>query len=291
MHGLASVRLTHAPPGEHVLPMTDAPKPSPLASPEPWNVVADDYTIELLPMFEPFSKDALELVPTHAGARVLDVACGPGTLTLLAAEAGRSVSSIDFSPQMVRNLKRRLNGAQQGADVREGDGQALPWSDGEFDGAFSMFGLMFFPDRAKGFSELYRVLKPGGGAVVSSWAPPEGALGSMMAAVREALPEVSVGTGKVPLGDPLELATEMSGAGFVDVSVRSFTHTVAGDTAAELWAQTERTTARLVVLKQQLGAAEWSRVTEAVIERLQTEYGSGTIDLVTTAYLGHGRKP
>jgi hypothetical protein len=39
--------------------MSDAPKPSPLAAPEPWNLVADDYTLELLPMFELFSRDAL----------------------------------------------------------------------------------------------------------------------------------------------------------------------------------------------------------------------------------------
>jgi len=44
--------------------MTDTPKQSPLASPEPWSLVADDYTLELLPMFELFSRDALALVPT-----------------------------------------------------------------------------------------------------------------------------------------------------------------------------------------------------------------------------------
>jgi SAM-dependent methyltransferase len=271
--------------------MTEAPKPSPLASPEPWNLVADDYTIELLPMFELFSKDALELVPTHAGARVLDVACGPGTLTLLAAEAGRSVSSLDFSPQMVRNLKRRLNGAQQGADVREGDGQALPWGEGEFDGAFSMFGLMFFPDRAKGFSELYRVLKPGGGAVVSSWAPFEGPFASIMAAMREVLPDIPFGSGKGPLGDRDEFVTELSAAGFVDVSVRPYTHTIPGDTPAELWAQTQRTTAPIVLLKHHLGDVEWQRVTQGVVERLEAEYGTAPIDFVATAYLGYGRKP
>src|SRR6187402_1445047 len=95
--------------------MSDAPKQSPLASPEPWDLVSDDYTLELLPMFELFAKDALALAPTPAGARLLDVAAGPGTLTLLAAESGRSLAALDFSEKMVRNLKRRLNGAQLGA--------------------------------------------------------------------------------------------------------------------------------------------------------------------------------
>jgi SAM-dependent methyltransferase len=270
--------------------MSDAPKPSPLASPEPWNDVADDYTLELLPMFELFSKDALALAPTHAGAKVLDVACGPGTLTLLAAEAGRSVSSIDFSPQMVRNLKRRLNGAQQGADVREGDAQALPWGDAEFDAAFSMFGLMFFPDRAKGLSELHRVLKPGGAAVVSSWAPFEGIFVSVMSAMRELLPDIPFGSGKGPLGDPEEFAAELGAAGFVDVSVRPFTHTLPGDTPAEFWAQTQRTTAPVVMLKKRLGEDEWRRVTQGVLERLEAQYGTAPVELRATAYLGFGRK-
>ncbi|MDF3065206.1 MAG: putative SAM-dependent methyltransferase [Polyangiaceae bacterium] len=270
--------------------MTDAPKPSPLAAPDPWNLVADDYTMELLPMFELFSKDALALAPTHAGAKVLDVACGPGTLTLLAAEAGRSVSSIDFSPQMVKNLKRRLNGAQQGADVREGDGQALPWGNDEFDAAFSMFGLMFFPDRAKGFSELYRVLKPGGAAVVSSWAPFEGVFVSIMQAMREVLPDIPFGSGKGPLGDPDELTEELRAAGFADVSVKTITHRLPGDTPAEFWAQTQRTTAPVVLLKNRLGEDEWKRVTQGVVGRLESQYGTAPVEIQTTAYLGFGRK-
>jgi SAM-dependent methyltransferase len=270
--------------------MTDAPKPSPLASPEPWDLVSDDYTLELLPMFELFSKDALALVPTHAGAKVLDVAAGPGTLTLLAAEAGRSVSALDFSEQMVRNLRRRLNGAQLGANVRHGDGQALPWDDGEFDAAFSMFGLMFFPDRGRGLRELLRVLKPGGAAVVSSWAPFEGVFKGIMAALREVLPDIPFGAGKGPLGDPDELAGELSTAGFADVKVTPHSHTLPGETPAELWAQSQRTTAPIVLLKRKLGEARWAEVTQGVVERLEAEYGTAPVPITTTAYLGFGRK-
>lgn len=271
--------------------MTDAPKAGPLASPEPWDLVSDDYTLELLPMFELFSKDALALVPTHAGAKVLDVAAGPGTLTLLAAEAGRSVSSLDFSEQMVKNLRRRLNGAQLGADVRHGDGQALPWGDGEFDAAFSMFGLMFFPDRGRGFRELLRVLKPGGAAVVSSWAPFEGIFKSVMAAMREVLPDIPFGAGKGPLGEPDEFASELSAAGFADVKVTPYSHTLPGDTPAEVWSQCQRTTAPIVLLKRKLGEARWAEVTQGVVGRLEAEYGTAPVTISTTAYLGFGRKP
>jgi ubiquinone/menaquinone biosynthesis C-methylase UbiE len=271
--------------------MTDAPQPSPLASPEPWSLVADDYTLELLPMFELFSRDALAMAPTPPGARLLDVAAGPGTLTLLAAESGHSLSAIDFSPQMVTNLKRRLNGAQLGADVRLGDGQALPWGDAEFDAAFSMFGLMFFPERARGFSELYRVLKPGGVAVVSSWAPFEGIFKSIMAAMREVLPEIPFGAGKGPLGDPEEFALELAAAGFSEVSVTPLTHTLKGDTPREVWAQSQRTTAPIVLLRRRLGDAKWAEVTSGVVERLEAQYGTQPVDITTTAYLARGKKP
>jgi len=270
--------------------MTDAPKQSPLASPEPWGLVADDYTLELLPMFELFSRDALALAPTPKGARLLDVAAGPGTLTLLAAESGASLSAIDFSPQMVANLKRRLEAARQGADVRLGDGQALPWGDAEFDAAFSMFGLMFFPDRARGFAELHRVLKPGGVAVVSSWAPFEGIFASIMSAMREVLPDIPFGAGKGPLGDPEEFARELSDAGFVDVSVTPRTHSLPADAPREVWASCQRTTAPIVLLKRRLGDAKWTEVTSGVVERLEAQYGTGPVDITTTAYLGHGRK-
>jgi SAM-dependent methyltransferase len=270
--------------------MTDAAKQSPLASPEPWSLVADDYTLELLPMFELFSRDALALAPTPPGARLLDVAAGPGTLTLIAAESGRSVSAIDFSPQMVMNLKRRLNGAQLGADVRLGDGQALPWGDAEFDAAFSMFGLMFFPDRGRGFAELYRVLKPGGVAVVSSWATFEGIFASIMAAMREVLPEIPFGSGKGPLGDPEEFARELAAPGFADVKVSPHTHTMRVGAPREVWGQCQRTTAPIVLLKKRLGDAKWAEVTSGVVERLEAQYGTGPVDMTTTAYLGFAKK-
>jgi SAM-dependent methyltransferase len=271
--------------------MSDAPKRSPLASPEPWDLVSDDYTLELLPMFELYSKDALELAPTHAGAKVLDVAAGPGTLTLMAAEAGRSVSAIDFSPKMVANLRRRLNGAQLGADVRVGDGQELQWADGEFDAAFSMFGLMFFPDRARGFKELLRVLKPGGKAVVSSWAPFEGIFKSVMGAMAEVLPEIPFGSGKGPLGDPDELAAELRDAGFADVQVLPKTHSLPAESSAAVWASCERTTAPIVLLRRNLGEQKWAEVSREVAERLERQYGSGPTTVTSTALLGVCRKP
>lgn len=267
-----------------------APAASPLAAPEPWNLVADAYTAELLGMFERFSRDALALVQIPPTARVLDVAAGPGTLTLLAAEAGHSVSAIDFSEQMVKNLRRRLNGAQLGADTRVGDGQALPWEASSFDAAFSMFGLMFFPDRARGLAELRRVLKQGGALVISSWAPFEGIFKTIMASVAEAVPEVPFGSGKGPLGSAEELLAELTAAGFSDVRVSPITHTMPADSVEDVWAVSQRTTAPLVLLARRLGEARWAEISAHVLTRLRATYGSGAVSISSTALLGHAKR-
>ncbi|HEY2510650.1 MAG TPA: methyltransferase domain-containing protein, partial [Polyangiaceae bacterium] len=139
---------------------TSAP---PLARPYAWNLVSLDYTRDFAPHCAEYAVDALDLVRVPAGARVLDVATGPGTLAFVAARRGLSVTAVDFSADMIALLRGRA--AAEGMDhrilAREGDGEALPFAESTFDAAFSLFGLMFFADRARGLSELHRVLVPG----------------------------------------------------------------------------------------------------------------------------------
>lgn len=137
--------------------------PNPLAAPDAWNPVADAYVAELVPIFSLYARDALALAAPSASARVLDVATGPGTLALIAATQVAHVAAIDFAEEMVERFRRRcapLDIANVAVSV--GDGQVLPFADASFECAFSIFGLIFFPDRAAGFSELRRaVAHPG----------------------------------------------------------------------------------------------------------------------------------
>src|SRR3954470_1980474 len=127
--------------------MTNAPA-SPMATPVTWDLVSSVYAEEIVPVFEQYARDALRLAAPLAGARIADVACGPGTLAFVAAAAGHPVDAIDFSPQMIALLERRLQQQPAPITARIGDGQALPFADATYGAAFSMFGLMFFPDRA-----------------------------------------------------------------------------------------------------------------------------------------------
>ena len=131
--------------------VTAPPPPSPLGTMEPWNLVATGYAAEALPYFQVFAKAALDCLNPGADARIVDVAAGPGTLSLLAAAAGMRVSAIDFSESMVAAFRERAQRANlmDRIDLRQGDGQQLPFESVAYDAAFSMFGLMFFPDRAR----------------------------------------------------------------------------------------------------------------------------------------------
>ncbi|HEY4014460.1 MAG TPA: class I SAM-dependent methyltransferase [Polyangiaceae bacterium] len=265
--------------------------PSPLSSPAPWDLVAAAYANELVPMFEHYSEEALRLAVLPPGASIVDVAAGPGTLTVLAARARHHVSALDFSEEMVRQLRHRLEREKlTNVDVHAGDGMRLPYPDGAFQGGFSMFGLMFFPDRAGGFRELHRVLARGARAVVSSWLPLDRnpALSLALTALRELVPPAP---GTPPFAPPLaqreECLAEMSAAGFRDVEVVETAHEGTAPSTKELWAVMERTTAPLALAKSLLGE-RWDAVSRAIEGKLAAAFGDGPQTMRMPAYLTIG---
>jgi ubiquinone/menaquinone biosynthesis C-methylase UbiE len=155
------------------------------------------------------------------------VACGPGTLSLLAAKRGARVHAIDFAQSMVEALRARAE--QAGITTvacEQGDGMALPYADHSFDAAFSMFGLMFFPDRARGFGELRRVLEPGGRVLVASWQPFDRVplIAELFVALADLMPGLPFGKNKAPLGEPDEMRDELRDAGFEAIEIHEIAY-------------------------------------------------------------------
>ncbi|MGW0004310.1 class I SAM-dependent methyltransferase [Nocardia grenadensis] len=267
---------------------------NPLAAVDPWDRIAEDYAVSTISVMRPFAAAAVRLagLAGHTRpARVVDVAAGPGTLSLLAAEHAERVDAVDFSAPMIEQLERAVTAA--GADnvvARVGDGQELPFADAEFDAAFSMFGLMFFPDRARGFAELFRVLRPGGVAVVSSWAPADRstwmqmswrALGSADPDIRPPAPNLA------SLENSEVFEREMCAAGFERVSVVPHTvETVFADADA-LLARLTRGNARLELMRRSIGDRAMAERIAAMRSYLTEHYRPGS-PLTTTAYLGVG---
>lgn len=262
---------------------------SPLASVEPWDLVADGYTAELVPWGEHFAGVALELADLDEGDPVADIACGPGTLALLAAARGARVSALDHSPAMIAHLRRRADEAGLTLeDVRIGDGQDLPWDDASFEAAFSMVGLIFFPDRAAGFREMRRVLRPGGRAVVSSIAElPEPAM-EVFGAIAELLPGLLDRQGRAPLAEPGDFEDEMSAAGFRGVRVETVSHALAPISTTAFWERMERSAAPFVLLRRRLGEDRWRALSDGVLARLRDAHGDGPLEEVYVEHLGIG---
>jgi ubiquinone/menaquinone biosynthesis C-methylase UbiE len=110
-----------------------------------------------------------ELAPL-AGTRLLDVGCGVGWATRLAAARGGVAQAVglDFSQtalQLAAAATRRPGTASPLVSWVCGDGTRLPFPDASFDRAFSFGSMEHFPDVPAGFSELARVLRPGSLAV------------------------------------------------------------------------------------------------------------------------------
>ena len=106
-------------------------------------------------------------------ARWLDVGCGTGALAEAIARSAspRSVAAIDPSPGFIAAARARLG---DGADLRVGDAQSLPFDDGAFDGAVSALALNFVPDPELAVREMARTTETGGVVATYLWDYAEG---------------------------------------------------------------------------------------------------------------------
>jgi SAM-dependent methyltransferase len=100
------------------------------------------------------------------GERVLDVGCGAGTDTLVAAQMvapDGHVTGIDMTPEML--VRARAATVELGAEnvaFVEGEVEQMPFADESFDVVISNGVIDLIPDKDAVFSELFRVLRPGG---------------------------------------------------------------------------------------------------------------------------------
>jgi ubiquinone/menaquinone biosynthesis C-methylase UbiE len=175
--------------------------------------------------FVPFLLRAAGLEP---GQRVLDAATGTG----IAAEAalavvGRAghVTAADISQAMVDRARRRLGGSPN-ASVVVADGQSLSFDDGSFDVVLCSLGLMFLPDPARGLSEFYRVLRPGGRAAVSVSTTPERSYnGWINVIIGRRVASIAAATARTfSLGEEARQRALFEAAGFRDVETTTEAH-------------------------------------------------------------------
>jgi SAM-dependent methyltransferase len=187
-------------------------------------------------LFGRFAEAVAEAAQIEAADQVVDVACGSGALTraVRGRTAGRVVG-IDVNPAMLTVARRH------GGDIEytEGDGQDLQFGVGEFDVATCQFGIMFYPDPAKGLAELARVGSSGTVAVWDAIDRSEGYV-AMQELFRDELGPAAARSLDAPfaMGKPGVLEALLADAEVGDASYRSIEGTGRFD-STDQWVTTE----------------------------------------------------
>lgn len=187
---------------------------------------AQNYQRFFVPVIgEPVAEDLMEVARLRPGERVLDVACGTGVVTRLAAERvgeDGSVAGLDVNPAMLA-VARAETPASLPVDWHEASAESMPLADQAFDVVLCQMGLQFVPDKAAALREMRRVLHEGGRVHLTVPGPKPELFAVMTDALARHLgPEAASFVDLVfSMHDVDELAELMRGAGFEEVDVRA----------------------------------------------------------------------
>ena len=196
---------------------------------EVWSTFAPLETVTT-----PAAAQLVRYAEIASGQRVLDVGCGTGTIAITAASTGAHLTGLDLSPVLLERARQNAKTAAVAIEFHEGDAEALPFKDGEFDVVVSQFGHMFAPRPDVAIAQMLRVLRPGGRIAFSTW-PPEHMVGRMFALTGRYMPPPAGVAPPPQWGDPNVVGQRLGEAvsnlqfdrGIMTFATLSFGHYVA----------------------------------------------------------------
>jgi SAM-dependent methyltransferase len=145
-----------------------------VAPPEAWDAIAAGYDEFVAPGEAPSANVGLRLAGLKSGERFLDVAAGPGGLSLPAARLGAKVLATDWSPAMIERFEARVRAERlPNAVGRVMDAHDLKIEDDTFDVTGSQFGVVLGQDLPLALREMVRVTKPGGRVLLITYGSPD----------------------------------------------------------------------------------------------------------------------
>ncbi len=152
----------------------------------------------------------LNSAEVNQGTRFLDLGCGGGGASVLAAERGASVSGLDAAEALIDIARVRV----PVADFHVGDLEALPYDDNTFDVTFASMSIMFVTNPSAALIEMKRVTVSGGRDTIGFWGKPEICeYRHILKAVADTLPTPSPGKGTFALSGTGIMEGMMQAAG------------------------------------------------------------------------------
>jgi len=178
----------------------------------------------------PIANDLIEIAALRPGERVIDVACGTGVVTRLAANAlgpGGSVAGLDVNAGMLA-VARSVAPADVSIDWYETSAEAIPLPSGSFDVVLCQMGLQFMADKLAALREMRRILAPGGRLVLNVPGPAPKLFALMAAGLAK---HIHPRCGQFPemvfsLHDHDELRGLLANSGFADIEIHTATRTL-----------------------------------------------------------------
>ena len=242
---------------------------------EPWQLTgtaAELYERYLVPAITGvWAADLVRRAALQPGERVLDVACGTGIVTRLAADqvgAQGAVVGLDLNTAMLAVARALPSSAGAPITWTEASVVAMPFPDASFTAVLCQLGLQFVPDRPQALREMRRILVPGGRLLLSVFGPLahnpapqalvealERHLGPHASAIKRAEHE---------LDDPAEIDALVSGADFAEVTIETTTQPIRFPSPRE-YVRIQFAATPLATLMKEMSSAQQATLAEAVI--------------------------
>lgn len=253
--------------------------------------IPEIYNRLLVPLiFEPYAHDLAERIARTQPENILETAAGTGVLTraIVSRLPKTRIVATDLNQPMIDHAVTKQTQPDR-VLWRQADALALPFGNQEFDIVACQFGVMFFPDKIKGFSEARRVLKPRGYFFFNVW----DRIGNnefaetITASLATLFPQdPPVFMARTPHGyhDVEKIRDELSKAGFTNVSAETVGHRGKGASPRDVAvAYCQGTPLRAEIETRDASLLE--KATEVAADALARRFGNGQIDGLIQAHV------
>ena len=233
----------------------------------------------------------LVAVNARLGAKLLDIASGPGYVAAEAARRGLDAIGADIAEDMVNEARRRFEGTK--FDIA--DAEHLRYADASFDAVTCAFGMLHFPRPGKAVAEAYRVLRPGGQFAFSVWCGP--AKAKVLTLIADAVQRHADGTVALPAGpgifmlsDPWILTALMEAAKFTDVQIDELPCFFAPTSASAVFDMMRKSMVRATYIYERQTADVQHRIEHAIKDEAAKALAAGQGKIPCPAFLVSGAK-